>query len=127
VVLEAGALLVLARAHVAADRFEEAGGELVEAIELARRLGERKVLWEALALSADLNARMGAEQVAADLRRRARAIVEEIAAGLADADLRRRFLSRDDVHALETDDAPGAPSAELDVGSSAPDSSQEAT
>jgi tetratricopeptide (TPR) repeat protein len=101
VVLEAVALVALARAHLAADRLEEAGGELAEAIEHAERLGERKVLWEALALSADLNAPRRAEEESAELRARALTIVEEIAAGLADADLRRRFLSRDDVHALE--------------------------
>jgi class 3 adenylate cyclase/tetratricopeptide (TPR) repeat protein len=101
VVLEAVALVALARAHVAAGRFEEAGGELAQAIEHAERLDERKVLWEALALSADLHARRGAEQEAAELRARARAIVEEIAAGLADPELRRRFLARDDVHTLE--------------------------
>ena len=67
------------------------------AIEHAERLGERRVLWEALAVSATVHARKGAEREAADLRRRARAIVDEIAAGLSDADLRRRFLSRDDV------------------------------
>jgi hypothetical protein len=99
-ILVAGALVVLAKALVAADRFEEAGDGLAEAIERAERLGERRVLWEALALSADLHARRGADPEAADLRRRARAIVDDIAAGLPDPDLRRRFLSRDDVHAL---------------------------
>jgi class 3 adenylate cyclase/tetratricopeptide (TPR) repeat protein len=102
-VLEAQALFALASTHVAADRFEEAESDLAEAIELAEALGERRVLWEALALSADLNARMGAEQEAAELRARARAIVEEIASGLSDADLRHRFLSRDDTLAFEAD------------------------
>jgi hypothetical protein len=101
VVLEAEALLALARAHVAADRFEEARDEVAEAIEQAERLGERRVLWEALAVSADVHDRIGAGPTASDLRRRARAIVDEISAGLSDADLQRRFLSRDDVHALE--------------------------
>jgi class 3 adenylate cyclase/tetratricopeptide (TPR) repeat protein len=104
VVLEAEALLALARAHVAAGRLEEARDVLVEAIERAQRLGEQRVLWEALALSADVHARIGDAFTAGDLRRRARALVEEIAAGLSDADLRRRFLSRDDVVALEADE-----------------------
>ena len=86
-----------------ADRFAEASDELAQAIEYAERLGERRVLWEALAVSADVHARIGAESTASDLRRRARAIVDEISAGLSDADLRRRFLARDDVHALEAD------------------------
>ena len=99
-ILVAGTLVTLARALVAADRIEEATDELADAIERAERLGERRVLWEALALSADLHARKGAEPDAADLRRRARAIVDEIAAGLTDVDLRQRFLSRADVTAL---------------------------
>jgi class 3 adenylate cyclase/tetratricopeptide (TPR) repeat protein len=101
VVLNAEALLALARAHVAAGRFEEARDEVAQAIEQAERLGERRVLWEALAVSANEHARIGAEPTASDLRRRARAIVDEISAGLSDADLRRRFLSREDIHALE--------------------------
>ena len=100
-VLQSEALVALARAHTAAGRDEEAGTELAEAIELAEQLGERRVLWEALACSADLHARRGAEPEAADLRRRARAIVEEIAAGVSDPELRRRFLARDDVRDLE--------------------------
>jgi tetratricopeptide (TPR) repeat protein len=100
VVLEADALVALARAHLEADRLEEAGGELSEAIEQAERLGERKVLWEALALFATVQARRGAEREAHDLRERARGIVDEIATGLADRDLRHRFMSREDVAAL---------------------------
>ena len=100
VVLEAEALVALATAHLEADRFEEAGSELAGAVELAERFGERRVLWEALALSADLHERRGADEEAAGLRRRALGIVEEIVHGLADRNLRRRFLSRADVHAL---------------------------
>jgi tetratricopeptide (TPR) repeat protein len=100
-ILVAGGSVVLARALLAADRLEEARDELADAIERAERLGERRVLWEALASSADVHARRGAEQEARDLRRRARAIVDEIAAGLPEPDLRRRFLARDDVLALE--------------------------
>jgi class 3 adenylate cyclase/tetratricopeptide (TPR) repeat protein len=100
-ILVAGALVVLASALLAADRLDEAGHELADAIARAEELGERRALWEALALSADLHARRGALREAADLRNRARAIVDEIAAGLPEPDLRRRFLARDDVRALE--------------------------
>jgi tetratricopeptide (TPR) repeat protein len=98
-VLEAEALVALARANMAAGRDEEALAELAEAIERAERLGERRVLWEALATSAELETRSGGDP--AEPRRRAREIVDEIASGLTDADLRERFLSRDDVRALE--------------------------
>jgi len=109
VVLEAEALLALARAHVAADRFEEARDDVAGAIERAERLEERRVLWEALAVAADVHARIGVASTADDLRRRARALADEIASGLSDADLRRRFLSRDDVIALDTDERQEAP------------------
>jgi tetratricopeptide (TPR) repeat protein len=100
VVLEAEALVALARAHAASDRLEEAGDELTDAIEHAERLGAHRVLWEALALLATARDRQGSASEAADLRGRARALVDEIAGGLADADLRHRFLSREDVGAL---------------------------
>lgn len=100
VVLEAEALLAMARAHVTAGRFEEARDDVAKAIEEAEQLGERRVLWEALALSATVQDQQGSAGEAADLRRGAGAIVDEIAAGLVDADLRRRFLGRDDVSAL---------------------------
>jgi tetratricopeptide (TPR) repeat protein len=100
----AEALVALGGALIAAERFEDAQRELTDAIESAELLGERKTLWQALALSADLAARRGAEDDAGGLRRRARAIVDEIAAGIPDEDLRRRFLSRDDVHSLVVED-----------------------
>jgi class 3 adenylate cyclase/tetratricopeptide (TPR) repeat protein len=99
-ILVAEALVALGGALIAAERFEDAEEELTDAIGSADRLGERKTLWEALALSADLAARRGAEEDAAGLRRRARGIVEGIAAGISDEELRGRFLARDDVHAL---------------------------
>jgi class 3 adenylate cyclase/tetratricopeptide (TPR) repeat protein len=99
-VLVAEPLVALANADVAADRYEEAGAEVIEAIDLAERFGERRVLWEALSLRAAILERSQADDEAAALRRRARAIVAEIAAGLTDADLRQRFLAREDVRVL---------------------------
>jgi class 3 adenylate cyclase/tetratricopeptide (TPR) repeat protein len=103
-ILVAEALVSQSKALIAAERFEDAERELADAIGSADRLGERKALWEALALSAEVSARRGAEKDAAGLRRRARGIVDEIAARISDEDLRGRFLARDDVDALA---APG--------------------
>jgi len=61
------------------------------------------VLWEALSLRAALQERSGSGN-AADLRRRARAIVDEIAAGLPDANLRARFLAREEIRDLDGSD-----------------------
>jgi tetratricopeptide (TPR) repeat protein len=99
-ILVAEALVILARARVAQDRPDEAEGFLADAAERAARLGEPLPHWEALALTAEVLDRRGAGDEAADARRRARAIVERLAAGVDDEDLRRRFLARPDVVAL---------------------------
>ncbi len=96
----ASALVALSTALVTLGRYDDAERELGRARELAERLGERTALWEALALSASLHARRGDLEEAAELRRRARDVVEAIAAGLPDQDLRGRFLAREDVRAL---------------------------
>jgi class 3 adenylate cyclase/tetratricopeptide (TPR) repeat protein len=103
-ILVAEALVALGRALLAADRVEDADRALTDAIERAERLGERKALWEGLGVSGDLAARRGATGDAAERRRRARDIVGEIAAGIPDEDLRGRFLARDDVRSLGSED-----------------------
>jgi tetratricopeptide (TPR) repeat protein len=97
-------LLALGQAHHAAGRLDDAERAIADAVESAERTDERKVLWEALALSAELVARTGGDPT--EPRRRAREIVDEIAAGLTDEDLRERFLSRADIRALEMSDPP---------------------
>jgi tetratricopeptide (TPR) repeat protein len=97
-ILVAEALVAQGGALIAAERFEDAERTLADAVGSAERLGERRALWEALALSADLAARRGED--AAELLHRARGVAEEIAAGIPDEDLRRRFLARDNVRAL---------------------------
>jgi tetratricopeptide (TPR) repeat protein len=92
-------LVSLGRALTASGRVDDAELALAEAIRSAERTGERRVLWEALALSSSLHADRGDHKAALDLRRRAATIVDGIAAGLDD-DLRARLLSRDDVRAI---------------------------
>jgi tetratricopeptide (TPR) repeat protein len=98
--LVADALVVLGRARLAQERTDDAERALREAVERAERLGEGLPHWEALALTADLLDRRGAADEAAEARRRAREIVERVAAGIEDDDLRRSFLSREDVRYL---------------------------
>jgi class 3 adenylate cyclase/tetratricopeptide (TPR) repeat protein len=95
------AQIALATALIASGRSDEAERELDQAIDRAERLGERTALWEALALTADLRARKGADREAVELRRRSLAIVEELAAGLDD-ELASSFLARDDVRGLSS-------------------------
>jgi hypothetical protein len=89
----AHALVALARARIAEGREEEAASRLDEAIAKAESLGARMALWEALALRARLLTGRDADE-AARLRLRAAALVEEIAAGVDDDDLRERFHQR---------------------------------
>jgi len=98
-ILVAEGLLARARARISSGTLEEAEADLAAAVEEADRLGERRVLWRALALTADLRDRVGAAG-ADDLRRRAAGIVDGVAAGISDEDLRASFLARDDVVAL---------------------------
>jgi class 3 adenylate cyclase/tetratricopeptide (TPR) repeat protein len=98
-VFVAEALLQLARAQLAAGAREAAGRTLREARERAERLGERRALWEILAMMAGLRDSDGETDAASELRRSALAIVEEIAAGVG-PELRSSFLSRADVVAL---------------------------
>jgi class 3 adenylate cyclase/tetratricopeptide (TPR) repeat protein len=99
-ILIAEALVARGRAHAGQGLLDEAERELDEAAEEADRLGERKALWEALAAAAEVRARRGAARAADELHRRARGVVQEIAAGIPEEELRRRFLGRDEVRAL---------------------------
>jgi class 3 adenylate cyclase/tetratricopeptide (TPR) repeat protein len=96
-ILVAEALIAVARARIAQGRFVEAEGELADAISEAEQLGERMALWEALALRAQVFDRRGETDEAGELRRRARTVVDEIAVGIAEDELRDRFLA----HAVE--------------------------
>jgi ATP/maltotriose-dependent transcriptional regulator MalT len=99
-IMVAEALVILARARLAAGRLEGAERALAEASERAARLGERLPLWEALAMRGDLLDRRGAGDEAVEARRRAREVVARVAAGIDDEDLRRSFLARPDVVGL---------------------------
>jgi len=99
-ILVAQSLVTLARARFAQGRFDEAERELLRALDAAQQLGERTASWEALAVLAEVRGREGRADEAADLRRRAREIVDEIAVGIADVELRSAFLARDDVVSL---------------------------
>jgi class 3 adenylate cyclase/tetratricopeptide (TPR) repeat protein len=99
-IMVAEALVVLARARLAAGRPEEAERVLADAAERAERLGELLPHWEALALSGGILHRRGAAEEADEVRRRAREIVEQVASGIDDDGLRRSFLAREDVRSL---------------------------
>jgi Flp pilus assembly protein TadD len=99
-IMVAEALVVLARARLAAGRPEEAERVLADAAERAERLGELLPHWEALALSGGILHRRGAAEEADEVRRRAREIVDQVASGIDDDGLRRSFLAREDVRSL---------------------------
>ncbi len=93
-VMVAEGLVAMARARLAEGRLAEAEGASTEATEEAERLGERRALWEALAISAKVRELRGTPDEAAELRERARGVVGEIAEGLDDDGLRESFLER---------------------------------
>jgi ATP/maltotriose-dependent transcriptional regulator MalT len=99
-ILVAEALVVHARALLAAGLDHQAERALADAAERAARLGEQLPHWEALSMTADLIERRGADDEAAQVRGRARAIVDRVASGIDDDDLRRSFLAREDVRSL---------------------------
>jgi class 3 adenylate cyclase len=86
-------MVALARARIAQGREAEAASVLDDAIATAGSLGARMSLWEALALRARLLDERDADE-AGRLRRRAKTLVEEIATGVDDDDLRARFRAR---------------------------------
>jgi class 3 adenylate cyclase/tetratricopeptide (TPR) repeat protein len=85
-ILVADTLVVRARVRLAQGRSDDAERDLADAAEIAERLGERLVLADALRLRADRRDDDGARATATRL-------VEEVAAGIADADLREAFTA----------------------------------
>lgn len=93
--LKAWALMVM-------YRDAEARSALETARQQAQETGSRRMLWSILARLADLDAREGRTQQAAQHRHEARRIVEGLAASLTQPDLRELFLSQPAVQALMT-------------------------
>ena len=93
-ILVAEALVELASARIAEGRLDEAERHLDEAIHGSQRLGERRALYDALALMAQIRDRSGRPDEGEELRRRARGVAEEMAASVSDEALRDRFLAR---------------------------------
>lgn len=83
------------------------GGDPARAVALARRTGDRTLLWRACALAADVAADHGDVEVAARLRDEAAEIVRSLAGSLPEDRLRERFLSDADAAALVRDEAAG--------------------
>ena len=75
------------------------------ALELARRAGDRTVLWRACALAGDAARERGDTEAATILREEAREVVRSLAASLTDDGLRASFLAGAGVAGLLRDDA----------------------
>jgi tetratricopeptide (TPR) repeat protein len=87
-------------ALLAQGELNEAGGELEEALSVARYIGNPAQLRLTLAALARLRQAQGREDDAAAAYREALAVVERVAAGLSDAALRETFLASPQVAAL---------------------------
>jgi tetratricopeptide (TPR) repeat protein len=96
----AEALLLKGRALAASGNADEAERALAEAWSHAERLEHRLVLWEILAELSQIVAASGDAEGAEEFRSEAQSIVEHIADGLEDVELRTSFLTRPDVRVV---------------------------
>ncbi|MFI5314976.1 MAG: ATP-binding protein [Myxococcota bacterium] len=90
--VEARALDLRGRALLAMDRRDEAEETLLAAVAVAQGIAYPRGVWRGLAALSELAARRGETARASELRSRARAQVESLAASLPDVDLRRTLL-----------------------------------
>jgi hypothetical protein len=74
--------------------------ELKEALELARRLGNPPQLFRTLAAVGDLRRAQGDQSAGMRTYRHALAVIDGVAAGLADPLLRERFLSSSEIERI---------------------------
>jgi class 3 adenylate cyclase/tetratricopeptide (TPR) repeat protein len=81
------------QALLAEGKLAEAEQELVRALELAQEVGNPPQLWKTLVALGDLRTAQGRTDEAQASYRAALAVIEGVAAGLEDAELRETFLS----------------------------------
>ncbi len=89
----ARSLHLLGLALEARGETEEAVAQLRGAVDAARGFGDREALWRALARLASLAVGRGDRDLAREAGAEARRTVEELAALIDDADLRKRYLA----------------------------------
>jgi class 3 adenylate cyclase/tetratricopeptide (TPR) repeat protein len=95
--LAADALLLKGRSLASAGKADEAERVLSEARSEAERREHRRVLWEILRELSEILDAQGNAEAARDLRAEARRLVEGIAEGVDEGELRSSFLDRPDV------------------------------
>jgi hypothetical protein len=93
-------LLLQGRSHYALGEQELASRALAPAAGLAQGMEGRRLLWQILALSSEVEAERGNFELAEDYRKQARELVEYIAAHIP-VELRAGFLNLPRVRALE--------------------------
>ncbi len=106
-IIETGASGYLPEENLARSRLlrelgrdDEAYDVLIEARDVAASTGARLIQWRILSELADLEAVQGNDDQAAHYQRKARGIVQFIADGLGDPQLRAGFLAQPEVRAL---------------------------
>jgi predicted ATPase len=85
------ALRLQARVNLAAAKPELAGAELTRALEVARRTGNRMVMWQLLGDLSEVLAQQGDSDAALPLREEARALLNTITESFGDRQLRETF------------------------------------
>jgi class 3 adenylate cyclase/tetratricopeptide (TPR) repeat protein len=86
--------------HLAEGRPAQAEPELTAALALAREVGSPPQIWKTLAALGELRVAQGRAEKAGEAYREALAVIDGVAAGLADEGLRATFLASDHVLAI---------------------------
>jgi class 3 adenylate cyclase/tetratricopeptide (TPR) repeat protein len=98
------ALLVQGRALAALDELEGAAAALREAAQVAEEIGQRRLLWQILAVLAEVETRQGNAAAAQTARGRAREVIDYIARHAGDSGLRESFLALPEVQSVLSPD-----------------------
>jgi tetratricopeptide (TPR) repeat protein len=98
--LEIDAAYLKGRALIGLERFDEAEAILLEAKQLAEKIGSRRNLWRILIALSEIQMKRGNEMAAYKLKQQARQIIEAIAAHIDQIDLRESFINLPHIHVV---------------------------
>jgi tetratricopeptide (TPR) repeat protein len=101
-------LLLQGKALAALEELEEARDSLREAAEVAEAIGQRQLLWQALATLAEVETEVGNIAAAETARGRAREVIDYIADHAGDDGLRESFLALPEVQSVLSKQGPSA-------------------
>jgi class 3 adenylate cyclase/tetratricopeptide (TPR) repeat protein len=84
----------------ARDELDEAEGEITHGLEVAREIGNPGQLWKTWNALGDVRAARGESAAASDAYREAQKVVDNVASGLRDEELRKTFIESAEVSSI---------------------------